>query len=85
MATFKAVVQKQRKDGLWPVYIRVSQGAGKVGYLKTNKLVDSKGCNKKHEVTDPFVMKYCSDRIADYVDSLNRVETESWTPRQSID
>ena len=54
MATFKVCVRKQRNDGFYPVYIRVTHKK-KVGYIKTDKLVNDQGL-KKGEVVDPFVM-----------------------------
>lgn len=51
MATFKVCVRKQRNDGFYPVYIRISHKK-KVGYIKTDKLVNEQGL-KKGEVVDP--------------------------------
>lgn len=48
MATFKVIVQKQRNDGFWPVYIRITHNRG-VKYIRTDKIVDSKGVDKKTE------------------------------------
>lgn len=54
MATFKVIVQKQRNDGFWPVYIRITHNRG-VKYIRTDKIVDSKGVDKKNrEVKDPL-------------------------------
>lgn len=84
MATFKTCVRKQRKDGFWPVYIRVIHQQ-KVGYIKTDKLVNDQGLGRGNEVTDPFVVKFCSDRIVRYVDMLNKAgNTEMWTLAQVI-
>ena len=47
MATFKVIVQKQRNDGFWPVYIRITHNRG-VKYIRTDKIVDSKGVDKKN-------------------------------------
>ena len=38
MATFKACVQKERKDGFFPVYIRVTHRRT-TQYIKTDKMV----------------------------------------------
>lgn len=55
MATFKVIVQKQRNDGFWPVYIRITHNRG-VKYIRTDKIVDSKGVDKKNrEVKDPLL------------------------------
>lgn len=37
MPTFRITVQKQRTDGLWPVYIRVTHNR-KITYIKTTKM-----------------------------------------------
>lgn len=77
MATFKACVQKQRTDGFWPVYIRVTHQR-KTSFIKTDKMVNNKGLTKTKEVKDPFVAQFCNARITDYVDRLNKVDTEHW-------
>ena len=45
MATFSACVRNQRKDGYYPVYIRISQKSAP-DYIKTDKLVNAKGLTK---------------------------------------
>ena len=79
MATFKVVVQKQRNDGFYAVYIRVTHNRG-VKYLRTDKIVDAKGINKKNkEVKDPFVLQACSNKIAHFAEMLNKVEIRIFT------
>lgn len=79
MATFKVIVQKQRNDGFWPVYIRITHNRG-VKYIRTDKIVDSKGVDKKNrEVKDPFVLQSCSARIAKFAELLNKVEIRKWS------
>lgn len=78
MATFKACVQKQRKDGFYPVYIRVTHKR-KAGYIKTDKLVDEKGLNKLGDIKDNFVLKCCLDKITSYIEKLNQVDSTNWT------
>ena len=53
MATFKTCVQKQRSDGFYPVYIRVTHNR-KSSYIKTDKMVDKKGLTRTGEVKDPL-------------------------------
>ena len=65
MATFKTCVQKQRSDGFYPVYIRVTHNR-KSSYIKTDKRVDKKGLTRTGEVKDPFVLSFCSDIIKTY-------------------
>lgn len=77
-------VQKQRKDGYWPVYIRVTQNR-KIAYIKTSKMVNDRGLNSKGEVRDAYVVRALSDTIADYYDRLNRKEIDAWSVRQVVE
>ena len=52
MATFKACVQKERKDGFFPVYIRVTHRRT-TQYIKTDKMVTRKELEKPRDF-DPF-------------------------------
>ena len=81
MATFSACVRNQRKDGYYPVYIRISHKSAP-DYIKTDKLVNAKGLTKNKDIKDPFVLKYCADRIAEYVDKLNKVDIRNWTVKE---
>lgn len=83
MATFIPCVRKKRKDGLYPVYIRVSVGTDVV-YMKTDKLTTDAYLSKKGEINDPYVMKYCSNRIVEYVEMLNKVETANWSAKEIV-
>ena len=65
MAKFKAIVRYQRPDGYYTVYIRVAHNK-RTQYIKTDKVVNSKGIDKNNYVCDPFVMKYCANKIAIY-------------------
>ena len=75
MATFKVWVdpRKQRRDGLWQVYIRVTHNR-KIGLIRTDKVVSRAGLSPKMDVIDPVVTLACSKRIVEYADALNRVE-----------
>lgn len=84
MATFKVCVQKQRKDGFWPVYIRVIHHK-KVAYMPTDKMVTNEGLSKHNEIEDPYVMKWASGRIIGYMDSLNKIDIEHWTVKEIVD
>lgn len=84
MATMKICVQKQRRDGFYPVYIRVTHHT-KVAYIKTDKMVNSKGITKTREVKDPFVVQSLSGKIVDYMDRLNKKDIETWTVKQVVD
>lgn len=84
MTTMAICVQKQRKDGYWPVYIRVTHNR-KLAYIKTSKMVNDRGLNSKKEVRDPYVVRSLSDTIAIYYDRLNRKNTDSWNVKQVVD
>jgi integrase len=83
MATFKACVRKQRADGIWPVYIRVTHNR-KIGYIKTDKMVNNKGI-VGGEIIDPYVMRYCVDHIIEYTERLNKVDTAHWTVQEVME
>ena len=65
MATLKACVQKMRKDGFFPVYIRVTHNRT-TQYIKTDKMVTKRELSRSKEITDPFVMQFCTAPIHDY-------------------
>ncbi len=84
MAIFKAMVRRPRKDGFWQVYIRVIKDR-QIGYIKTDKFITSKGMSHSQEITDPYVLEYCSRLIIEYNDRLNRKDTSKWTIRQVLE
>jgi integrase len=84
MATFKACVQKQRKDGYWPVYIRVIHHK-QVAYIPTDKMVNNAGLSNHKEIVDPYVLQWCSGRIVHYMEQLNKVDIELWSVKDIVD
>ena len=85
MATFRIIVQKQRNDGLWPVYIRVTHNS-KVAYIKTSKMVDNKGLIKNtKDVKDPFVRKNLDMDIMRYVEMLNKIDADKWSVHEVVE
>lgn len=82
--TFKTCVQKRRKDGFWPVYIRVTHNK-KVAYMPTGKMVTDAQLTKHGEVTDPFVMEQCMKCIIEYMNALNRQDTEQWSVHEVVE
>lgn len=84
MATMKACVQRARKDGFFPVYIRVTHNRSSL-YIKTDKMVTKRELSKSKDITDPVVMQFCSTLILDYQSKLNAVDTRSWTARMIVD
>lgn len=81
MATFKSCVQKERKDGFFPVYIRVTHRRT-TQYIKTDKMVTRKELTKSKEIKDPFVLQFCTQRILEYNEKLNKVDIEHWTAKE---
>ena len=84
MATFKPCVQKQRSDGFYPVYIRVTHQR-KVGFIKTDKVVSKKGVTASKEIKDTFVSNFCTTLILDYTTRLNSFDTSRWSVKEVID
>lgn len=78
MATFKAIVKAKRKDGFYPVYIRVAHRR-KLAYIPTDKFVRDSVLSRSGEIEDPYVLQYCSRKIIDFVEALNKVDTECWS------
>lgn len=77
MAKFNAVVRYKRNDHLYTVYIRVTHHR-KIGYIKTDYVVDKKGVGKNNIVTDPYVLQHCTHLITSYVEQLNKVDITMW-------
>lgn len=61
----KACVQWARKDGFYPVFIRVNHHRQTL-YIKTDKMVTMYELSRSKEITDPFVMQFCTALILDY-------------------
>lgn len=78
MANFKAVVRGERKDGFMQVYIRVTHRRVH-GYIKTDKMVTRKDLSKTGEIKDPFVANWCTERILEFNERLNRKDISKWT------
>lgn len=84
MATMKACVQWARKDGFYPVFIRVNHHRQTL-YIKTDKMVTMRELSRSKEITDPVVMKFCTTLILDYMEKLNRMDIRDWTCRMIVD
>lgn len=83
MATFKTTVRKERADGFMQVYIRVTHNRAH-GYIKTDKMVTRAGLGSNKEVTDPFVLNYCTARILEYNEALNRKDISKWSVAEVV-
>ena len=84
MATFKATVRGERKDGFLQVYIRVTHNRSH-GYIKTDKMITRRELTKGNEIKDPFVMNYCSALIMEYNQRLNEKDIHNWTVAEVVE
>lgn len=84
MATFKTTVRGERADGFMQVYIRVTHNRAH-GYIKTDKMITRKELGKGKEITDPFVMNYCTALIMRYNEQLNRKDISRWSVGEVVD
>lgn len=84
MANLKAVVRKQRADGMYPVYIRIVHRR-KMGYIKTDKIIGPKSLTKQGDIKDAVVNEYCSNLILRYTDKINRKDISALTMKELIE
>lgn len=84
MATFKTVVQIERADGFWPVYIRVTHHS-KTAYIKTEKMVTSKGIERGTKIVkDAQVLKQTTSKIVEWMEQLNKRDIRFWTVKDIV-
>lgn len=83
MATLKPCVQKLRADGFYPVYIRVTHQR-KLGYIKTDKVVEKKQVTKNGDIRDNMVVNYCTSLIREYTTRLNAQPIEGWSVKEVV-
>ena len=83
MAYFKALVRCMRQDGFGQVYIRVIHHR-QAGFIKTEKVVTQRDLSRKGEITDPYVLKFCSDTIIHYQQLLNSKHISNWSVAEVI-
>lgn len=84
MATFKAVVRKQRADGFYPVYIRLCHRS-RMGYIMTDKVISPKFIASNGDFKDAVVNQHCSDLILKYTDMINRKDISSLSVAEVIE
>lgn len=70
-----------RADGFYPVYIRITHHRAST-FIKTDKMVTRKELTKSNEIKDPFVLQFCTQRILEYNERLNKVNIELWTVKE---
>ena len=79
MATLKAIVKSRAKNGMYPVYIRITQNR-QFSYVRTSWMVNDKGLSDdKKDIIDPYVIQQTSLMISDYYNKLNLSDTSSWS------
>lgn len=84
MATFKAVVRRPHADGFYPVYIRVTQRRQTL-FIKTDKRVSKRDLSRTGEIQEPYVLQFCTQRILEYQERLNRHDTSEWTGTKVVE
>ena len=85
MAFFKATVLRQRKDGMYVVYIRVTQNR-KSKYIRHSWVVGDDGLSRdKLDIINPFVAEQTTKIISRYYNTLNRIDTQDWTVKEIVD
>lgn len=84
MATFKAVVRRPRTDGFYSVYIRVTHRRQTL-FIKTDKMLTKRELTRKGEIADAFVLQFCTQKILEYQERLNRHDIAQWTGAQVVE
>lgn len=60
MATLKAIVKSKTRNGMYNVYIRITQNR-QFAYVRTSWMVNDKGLSDdKKDIIDPFVIQQTS-------------------------
>lgn len=78
MATLKAIVKSRAKNGMYPVYIRITQNR-QFSYVRTSWMVNDKGLSDdKKDIIDPFVIQQTSILIEKFYTMLNQVDASQW-------
>lgn len=79
MATLKAIVKSKAKNGMYHVYIRITQNR-QFSYVRTSWMVNDKGLSAdKKDIIDPYVIQQSSIMINDFYNKLNLTDTSSWS------
>lgn len=84
MATFKAVVRRPRTDGFYSVYIRVTHRRQTL-FIKTDKMLTKRELTRGGEISDAFVLQFCTQKILEYQERLNRHDISQWTGTQVVE
>lgn len=82
--SMKPVVQKPRKDGFWAVYIRFTLD-GRCQFWKTSKVISSQNVKSKSEITDSYVLSFCSSLILQWMEKINHVDYSAWNLKDIVE
>lgn len=78
MATLKAIVKSKTRNGMYNVYIRITQNR-QSAYVRTSWMVNDKGLSDdKKDIIDPFVIQQTSILIEKFYTMLNQVDASQW-------
>lgn len=67
MATLKAIVKSRTRNGMYNVYIRITQNR-QFAYVRTSWMVNDKGLSDdKKDIIDPFVIQQTSILIESFI------------------
>lgn len=84
MATFKAVVRRPRSDGFYSVYIRVTHRRQTL-FIKTDKMLTKQELTRSGEIKDAFILQFCTQKILEYQERLNRHDISQWTGAKVVE
>ena len=84
MATFKAVVRRPRSDGFYSVYIRVTHRRQTL-FIKADKMLTKQELTRNGEIKDAFVLQFCTQKILEYQERLNRHDISQWTSAKVVE
>lgn len=84
MATLKAIVKSRTRNGMYNVYIRITQNR-QFAYVRTSWMVKDKGLSDdKKDIIDPFVIQQTSILIEKFYNMLNQVDASTWSANEVL-
>lgn len=84
MATLKAIVKSKTRNGMYNVYIRITQNR-QFAYVRTSWMVNDKGfSDDKKDIIAPFVIQQTSDLIEKFYTMLNQVDVSQWSVNEVL-
>ena len=84
MATLKAIVKSRTRNGMYNVYIRITQNR-QFAYVRTSWMVNDKGLSDdKKDIIDPFVIQQTSILIEKFYNMLNQVDASTWSANEVL-